>query len=173
MESILSRSIQRWKVRDREYTLPLSIQTQFIEFVLAETNQLFGSNSNVILTRQSCGSIQRQKNSDGEYTRSRVYSLSLDRNSRKSILQIDSSEYTLYRYQHMGWLRLVSSLKLQVSFGEYLLFNRALLQKSPILLRSLLIVATPQQKRYTVDRRQRVFSVSLSRQQKEYTIDRL
>jgi len=45
----------------------------------------------------------------------------------------------------MGWLRLVGSLKLQVSFAEYSLFYRALLQKRPIMLRSLLIVATPQQ----------------------------
>jgi len=27
----------------------------FIEFIFVETNQLFGSNSNVILTRQTCG----------------------------------------------------------------------------------------------------------------------
>jgi len=43
----------------------------------------------------------------------------------------------------MGWLRLVGSLKVQVSFAEYSLFYRALVQKRPIILRSLLIVATP------------------------------
>jgi len=43
----------------------------------------------------------------------------------------------------MGWLRLVGSLKLQVSFAEYRLIYRSLLQKRPIILRSLLIVATP------------------------------
>jgi len=43
----------------------------------------------------------------------------------------------------MGWLRLVGSLESQVSFAEYRLFYRALLQKRPITLRSLLIVATP------------------------------
>jgi len=43
----------------------------------------------------------------------------------------------------MGWLRLVGSLELQVSFAEYRLFYRALLQKRPIILRSLLIVASP------------------------------
>ena len=43
----------------------------------------------------------------------------------------------------MGWLGLVGSLKLQVSYVEYRLFYRALLQKRPIILRSLLIVATP------------------------------
>jgi len=43
----------------------------------------------------------------------------------------------------MGWLPLVGSLKLYVSFAVYILFYRALLQKRPITLRSLLIVATP------------------------------
>jgi len=43
----------------------------------------------------------------------------------------------------MGWLRLVDSLKLHVSFAEYRLFYRALLQKRHIILRSLLIEATP------------------------------
>ena len=42
----------------------------------------------------------------------------------------------------MGWLRLVGSLKLQVSFAEYPLFYRALLQKRLIILRRLLLVAT-------------------------------
>ena len=45
--------------------------------------------------------------------------------------------------ENMGWLRLVGSLELQVSFAEYSLFYRALLQKGPIILRSLLIEATP------------------------------
>jgi len=43
---------------------------------------------------------------------------------------------------HMGWLRSVGSLKLYVSFAEYSLFYRALLQKRPVLLRSLPIEAT-------------------------------
>jgi len=43
----------------------------------------------------------------------------------------------------MGWLRLVGFLISQVSFAEYRLFYRALLQKRPIILRSLLIEATP------------------------------
>ena len=43
----------------------------------------------------------------------------------------------------MGWLPIVGSLKLQVSFAEYDLFYRALLQKRPIILRSLLVTATP------------------------------
>jgi len=44
----------------------------------------------------------------------------------------------------MGCLRLVRSLKLIVSFAQYRLFYRALLQNRPIISRSLLIVATPQ-----------------------------
>jgi len=40
------------------------------------------------------------------------------------------------------WLRLEGSSKLQVSFAEYSLFYRALLQKRPIILRSLLTKAT-------------------------------
>ena len=49
--------------------------------------------------------------------------------------------------QHtMGWLRSVGSIKLQVSFAEYSLFYRALLQKRPIILSILLTKATPYQK---------------------------
>ena len=40
----------------------------------------------------------------------------------------------------MGWLRFVGSLKLQVSFAEYSLFCRALLQKRLIIWRSLLLL---------------------------------
>jgi len=36
-------------------------------------------------------------------------------------------------YTHMGWLRSVGSIELQVSFAEYRLFYRALLQKRPII----------------------------------------
>jgi len=43
----------------------------------------------------------------------------------------------------MGWLRLVGSLKLLVSFAKELYNNDYILQKRPIILRSLLIVATP------------------------------
>ena len=43
----------------------------------------------------------------------------------------------------MGWLRLVGSFKLQVSFGECRLFDRALLQKRSVISRRLLIVDTP------------------------------
>jgi len=41
----------------------------------------------------------------------------------------------------VGRLRLVGSLKLEVSFAEYCVFYRALLQKRPMILRSLLLVA--------------------------------
>ena len=53
------------------------------------------------------------------------------------------SYVNMYVCMPVGWLRLVGSIKLQVSFAEYRLFYRALLQKRPIILRSLLIVATP------------------------------
>ena len=43
----------------------------------------------------------------------------------------------------MKWLGLVGSIKLQVSFAEYRLFYRALLQKRPIILSILLTKATP------------------------------
>jgi len=46
----------------------------------------------------------------------------------------------------MGWLRWVGSLKSWVSFAEYSLFYRALLQQRPIIVRSSLIVATPYRK---------------------------
>ena len=43
----------------------------------------------------------------------------------------------------MGWFRLVGSSKSQVSFTEETYKKDDILQKSPIILRSLLIVATP------------------------------
>ena len=44
---------------------------------------------------------------------------------------------------YMGSLRLVGSLKLQVSFAEYSLFYKALLHKRLIIVRSLLIIVAP------------------------------
>jgi len=44
---------------------------------------------------------------------------------------------------YMGWLRLVGSLEWHISFAEYSLFYRALLQKRPIIWRRTLVVATP------------------------------
>jgi len=52
-------------------------------------------------------------------------------------MQVKISNWT------MGWLELVGSIKLQVSFAEYRLFYRALLQKRPIILSIPLTVATP------------------------------
>jgi len=43
----------------------------------------------------------------------------------------------------MGWLRLVGSLKLQVSFAKESHKRDDILQKRPTILRSLLIEATP------------------------------
>jgi len=57
--------------------------------------------------------------------------------------QLTVSSETLTSLTSMGWLRLLGSLKLQVSYVEYGLFYRALLQKKPIILRSLLTEATP------------------------------
>ena len=59
-----------------------------------------------------------------------------------------SSEEEIFLYKSkrclgMGWLRLVGSIKLYVSFAEYCLFNRALLQKRRMILSILLTEATP------------------------------
>jgi len=48
-------------------------------------------------------------------------------------------------YTYMGWLRLVGSLKLQVSFAKEPYKRDDILQKRPIILSSLLMVATPYQ----------------------------
>jgi len=44
---------------------------------------------------------------------------------------------------HMGWLWLVGSIKLQVSFAKEPYERDDILQKRPIILSILLIVATP------------------------------
>ena len=49
---------------------------------------------------------------------------------------------------YMGWLRLVGSLRLKVSFAKEPHKRDYILQKRPIMLRSLLIVATPHQRRW-------------------------
>jgi len=46
-------------------------------------------------------------------------------------------------WMHMGWLQLVGSLKLQVSFAKEPYKRADILQKTPIIWRSLLTVATP------------------------------
>ena len=49
------------------------------------------------------------------------------------VLQLTSAMKFLRMDPGMGWLRLVGSIKLQVSFAEYSLFYRAFLQKRPII----------------------------------------
>jgi len=60
-------------------------------------------------------------------------------------MYIQTHTFISYEYTStctdMGWPQLVGSLKLQVFFAEYSLFYRALLQKRPIISRSLLIIA--------------------------------
>ena len=70
------------------------------------------------------------------------------RNSRENLLEILAVVIILSLIScvwgmTLGWLRLVGSIKLQVSFAEYSLFYRALLQKRPIILSMLLTQATP------------------------------
>ena len=48
-----------------------------------------------------------------------------------------------YAISLMGWLRLVGSIKLYVSFAEFSLFYRALWQKKPMIWSILRTVATP------------------------------
>ena len=47
-----------------------------------------------------------------------------------------------YMYSPVGWLWLIGSLKITVSFAEYSLFYRVFLQKRPVFVGSLRIVAT-------------------------------
>jgi len=56
-------------------------------------------------------------------------------------LAVHTQTRVLCLYQR--WLWLVGSLKLSVSFREYRLFYRDLLQKRPTIFRSSLIVASP------------------------------
>jgi len=50
--------------------------------------------------------------------------------------------WALESHLSTGWLRSVGSIKLYVSFAEYLLFHRALLQKRPVILLILLTEGT-------------------------------
>ena len=63
-----------------------------------------------------------------------------------SVLQcvaVRRSVFVTTIWSDMGWLRLVGSLKLQVSFAKEPYKRDDILQKRPIILRSLLIVAPP------------------------------
>ena len=59
------------------------------------------------------------------------------------------SQHTPNLKADMGWLRLVGSLKSYVSFAKEPYKRDDTLQKRPIILRSLLTVATPYTKLYT------------------------
>jgi len=61
-----------------------------------------------------------------------------------SIYLIDSYHSIMsFFFSDMGWLRLVGSLKVKVFFAKEPYKRDDILQKRPIILRSLLIVATP------------------------------
>ena len=67
-------------------------------------------------------------------------------NKQECLLPIAGERYkgVLTFYQRdMGWLRLVGSLQLQVSFAKVPCQRDEILQKRPIILRSLLMEATP------------------------------
>ena len=70
----------------------------------------------------------------------RLYSAEDTYNLRPVIFMNNSDSFA---GDAMGWLRLVSSLKLQVSFPKEPFTGDDILQKRPMILRSLLIVATP------------------------------
>jgi len=53
--------------------------------------------------------------------------------------------YVEFSQLAMGWLRLVGSIELQVTFAEYSLIYRSLSQKRPIISSILLFAATPYQ----------------------------
>jgi len=67
--------------------------------------------------------------------------------SKKIIYTLSIHEYiessSLHYVYNMGWLRLVGSLQLQVSFANETYKRDDILQQRPTILRSLLIVATP------------------------------
>ena len=84
--------------------------------------------------------------------------VSFERDSRFLVMKRDQESLHIFVLVTfflvaMGWLRLVGPLKSQVSFAEYRLFYGALLQKRPVILRSLLIAANPYH-----EKRPRVFN---------------
>jgi len=50
--------------------------------------------------------------------------------------EVNHAKHILHTCTHMGWLRSVGSIELYVSFAEYRLFYRALLQKRLLSYRS-------------------------------------
>jgi len=63
--------------------------------------------------------------------------------SSGSVVGCCSMLHFFYIFLAMGWLRWVGSLKLKVPFAKEPYKRDDILQKRPIILRSLLIVATP------------------------------
>jgi len=94
-----------------------------------------------------CGAIHSCDISTCDVTHTLSLSLTTHTHTHTYIHDVIRSHRTrricAWMNRDMGWLQLVGSLKLQFSFAEYSFFYRALLQKRPIILRSLLIVATP------------------------------
>ena len=75
------------------------------------------------------------------------------------------------RNRDMVWLGLVGSLKLQVSFAKEPYKRDAILQKRPMILKSLLIVATPYvyaQQRHGTKRALKVCSLSICMHNEAY-----
>jgi len=62
--------------------------------------------------------------------------------SRKRTISVKRDNATKSFQEINGIVDREASVKLQVSFAEYSLFYRTLLQKRPIILRSLLLEAT-------------------------------
>ena len=72
------------------------------------------------------------------YISTRIYSLMLTYSCTYFLPHLVSISH-----KRMGWLRLVGSLKLHVSFAKETYKRDYILQKRPIILRSLQVVATP------------------------------
>jgi len=94
----------------------------------------------VCSTMLSCDEVWCQVPASCTYTHTYTYTQTRTHTHTHAHRRIETQRDV---HTGMGWLQLVCSSKLQVSFAEYSLFYRALLQKRPIILRSLLIVATP------------------------------
>ena len=62
-----------------------------------------------------------------------IHAGNLQRRFVESLVPILNSQLTAQWTHNMGWLRLLGSLKLWVSFAEYGLFYRALLQKRRVI----------------------------------------
>ena len=89
-----------------------------------------------ILDLHGCDSMKRSRCESSKFSFSVVNLLANYHDSQVSVV------LCYYHQFCMGWLWLVGSLKIKVSFVKYGLFDRALLQKRPVVLGSLLSVAT-------------------------------